>query len=144
MFYLDLSNETCLFAQQEDVWLWHKRLCHVNFDNVVNISKMKKVRGFQKLKKSDNAMCKQCQLGKMTKSSFKRKTYISSDSFDDELDELEALIAKIFGRGRGKYKGKLPIIYFACNKVGHIVARCPVREDKDERNESKYKGSRDD
>ena len=35
-----------------------------------------------------------------------------SDTFYNELDELEALIAKIFGRGRGKYKGKLPIIYF--------------------------------
>ena len=29
-----------------------------------------------------NAMCKQCQLGKMTKSSFKRKKY----SFDDILE----------------------------------------------------------
>ena len=62
-----------------------------------------------------------------------------SDSFDDELDELEALIAKWFGRGRGKYKGKLPIICFSCNKVGHIAARCPDREDKDERKERKYK-----
>ena len=58
LFYLDLSEETCMFAQQDDVWLWHKKLCHVNFDNLVNISKMKKVRGFPKLKKLDNAMCK--------------------------------------------------------------------------------------
>jgi hypothetical protein len=27
-------------------------------------------------------------------------------------------------RGKGKYEGKLPIIYFTCNKVGHIPARC--------------------
>ena len=40
---------------------------------------MKKVRGFPKLKKSDNVMCKQCQLGKMTNSSFKRKAYTSND-----------------------------------------------------------------
>ena len=32
----------------------------MNFDNLVNISKMKKVRGFPKLKNHDNAMCKQC------------------------------------------------------------------------------------
>ena len=79
MFYLALSNERYLFAQQQEVTLWHKRLCLVNFDNLVNISKMKKVRGFPKLKKPNNAMYKQCQLGKMTKSSFKRKTYTSSD-----------------------------------------------------------------
>ena len=30
-----------------------------------------------KLKKPDSVMCKQCQLGKMTKSSFKSKTYTS-------------------------------------------------------------------
>ena len=56
--YLDLSNETCLFSQHEDIWLWHKRLCHVNIDNLVNISKMKRVRDFPKLKKPNNAMCK--------------------------------------------------------------------------------------
>ena len=40
---------------------------------------MKKVRGSPKLKKPNNTMCKQCQLGKMTKSSFKRKTYSSKE-----------------------------------------------------------------
>ena len=40
---------------------------------------MKIVGGFPKLKKIDNAMCKQCQLGKMENSSFKRKTYSSDD-----------------------------------------------------------------
>ena len=45
----------------------------------MDISKIKKVIGFPKLKKPNNAMCKQCQLGKMTKSSFKRKTYTSND-----------------------------------------------------------------
>ena len=67
-----------------------------------------------------------------------------SDSFDDELDELEALIVRRFGGGKGKYKGKLPIIFFSYKKVGHIAARYPDREDKDERKERKYKGRRDD
>ena len=40
---------------------------------------MKKVRGLQKLKKPKNDMFTQCQLGKMRKSSFKRKIYTSSD-----------------------------------------------------------------
>ena len=40
---------------------------------------MKKVRGLPKLKKLENIMCKQCQRGKMTKSSFKRKTYTSNE-----------------------------------------------------------------
>ena len=73
LFYLDIEDATCLVVGFDDVWLWHKRLCYVNFDNLVSISNMKKVRGFPKLKKPNNTMCKQCQLGKMTKLSFKSK-----------------------------------------------------------------------
>ena len=40
---------------------------------------MKKVIGSPKLKNSNNTMCKQCQLRKMTKSCFKRKKYTSND-----------------------------------------------------------------
>ena len=40
-------------------------------------------------------------------------------------------------RGKVKFKGKLPIIYFSCNKIGHIAARCPNREDTDESKENK-------
>ena len=52
LFYLDLYEDTCLFAQFEDIWLWHKRLCHVNFDNLVNISKMKKNKRITKIEKT--------------------------------------------------------------------------------------------
>ena len=49
--------------------------CHVNFDNLVSINNMKKVRGLPKLKNLDSMVCKQCHLGK--KSSFKSKTHTS-------------------------------------------------------------------
>ena len=77
LFYLDIEDATCLVVKFDDVWLWHKRLCNINFDNLLNISNMRKVRGFPKLTKPNNIMCKQCQLGKMTKSSFKSKTHTS-------------------------------------------------------------------
>ena len=60
LFYLDMEDVACLIIRFDDVRLWHKRLCHVNFDNLMSISNMKKVRGFPKLKKLDNIMCKQC------------------------------------------------------------------------------------
>lgn len=47
----------------------------MNFDNLVSTSKTKKVRGLPRLKKPDNVMCKQFQLGKMKIFSFKRKNY---------------------------------------------------------------------
>ena len=77
LLYLDIEDATCLVVNFDDVWLWHKRLCHVNFDNSVSINNMKKVRGLPKPKKPNNTMCKQFQLGKMTKSSLKSKTYTS-------------------------------------------------------------------
>ena len=79
LFYLNLDDAAYLIAKIDDVWLWHKRLCHVNFDNLISISNKKRVRGLPKLKKLDNVICKQCQLGKMTKSSFKSKTYASKE-----------------------------------------------------------------
>ena len=46
LFYLDIENTTCLVVKFDDVWFWHKRLCHVNFDNLVNISNLKKFKVF--------------------------------------------------------------------------------------------------
>ena len=48
-------------------------LCHVNFDNIVKIRKFRKVKGIPSLKKSDVGLCKNCQIGKMGKTSFKSK-----------------------------------------------------------------------
>ena len=43
--YLDLTIHTCFIAKVEDVWLWKKRLCHVNFDNTVKVYRKKRIRG---------------------------------------------------------------------------------------------------
>ena len=48
--------------------------------------------------------------------------YVSNDSDIDEedVDQLEALLARRFHRDKGNFKGKLPIICFNFNEVGHI------------------------
>ena len=92
LFYLDMEDGAYLIVRFDDVWLWHKRLCQVNFDNLISINNMKKVKGLPKLKKPDNTMCKQCQLGKMTKSSFKRKTYTSKQVLELVHTDLCGLI----------------------------------------------------
>ena len=65
LFYLDLNESLCFIAQVEESWLWHKRLCHVNFDNLIKIRKDKRVRGIPSLRKLDMGLCKNCQIGKM-------------------------------------------------------------------------------
>ena len=80
---------------------------------------------------------------KKKKKKKKKEKYVSSDSDIDEedVDQLEALLARRFHRGRGKFKGKLPIMCFNCNEVGHITTRCP--EKKNYRGGDKYKSKRD-
>lgn len=61
---------------------------------------------------------------------------------DEEfLMEFEALLARRFPRGTGKYKGKLPLKCFSYNWIGHIAMNCPNSDNKDklERFE-KFKG----
>lgn len=67
-----------------------------------------------------------------------------SDTSNEELEDLEDLMARRLKRGKGKYEGKVPIICFSCNKVGHIAARCPNRDDKDEERDRKHKDKRED
>ena len=57
LLYLDIEDATYLVVEFDDVWLWYKRLCHVNFDNFVSISNMRRVRGLPKLKNPDNIIC---------------------------------------------------------------------------------------
>ena len=74
-FYFELGECSCFIAQIKESWLWHKRLCHVNFDNLVKIRKFKKVRGIPNIKKPEVGLCKNCQIGKMGKTSFESKNY---------------------------------------------------------------------
>ena len=55
---------------------------------------------------------------------------MSSDSDIDEEDveQLEALLIRRFHKDKGKFKGKLPIICFNFNEVGHIATRCPKKK----------------
>ena len=46
---------------------------------------------------------------------------------------VEALLAKKYSRSKGKHKGKIPLICFSCQEIGHIAARCPNKQNKDEK-----------
>ena len=79
MFYLELGECSYIIAQFEEIWLWHRRLCRVNFDNLIKIRKFKNVKGIPNIKKHEVGLCKNCQIGKMGKTSFKRKNYQPKD-----------------------------------------------------------------
>lgn len=60
LFFHDLIVHVFFLVKLEDLWLWHKRLCHVNFESIVKVSRKKRVRGLPNIHKTHNVMCKQC------------------------------------------------------------------------------------
>ena len=65
-----------------------------------------------------------------------------SDTDEEDVNQLEALLARRFHGGKGKFKGKLPIICFNCNEVGYIAARCTQK--KNYKDGSKFKNKKED
>ena len=49
------------------------------------------------------------------------------------------MLAKKYPKGKGNYKGKIPLISFSCEEVGRIATRYPNREGKEEKKNKKYK-----
>ncbi len=69
----------------------------------------------------------------------KKVKYTSNDINTDEEDveQLETLLARRFHKGKGKFKGQLPIIYFNSNEVGYIATRCTQKKNHREGNKNK-------
>ena len=78
----------------------------------------------------------------LNESSRKEATFkASSKNQSENLDDEEALFIKKLEKGTGKYKGKLPLKYFNCGRIGHFASKCtyPKQYDSGERETSKFK-----
>jgi len=51
----------------DDTVLWHQKLGHVNFKNLLKLAKFDIVRGLPSLSQNDNLVCGTCQNGKQTR-----------------------------------------------------------------------------
>ncbi|KAL8099662.1 hypothetical protein AgCh_032065 [Apium graveolens] len=61
-------------ASIEESWNWHKKLSHLNFNNINKLVKKDLVRGLPKSVFAPDGLCDSCQKAKQRKSSFKSKT----------------------------------------------------------------------
>ena len=78
----------------------------------------------------------------LNQSSWKEATFkASSKNKSKNLDDEEALFIKKLEKGTRKYKGKLPLKWFNCGRIGHFDSKCtyPKQDDSDERETSKFK-----
>jgi transposase InsO family protein len=71
----EIGNEKCCLGKEDESWLWHRRMGHMHFDNLVKVSKREEVREMPQITKPTNTLCKHCQQGKKTKTKFKSKEY---------------------------------------------------------------------
>jgi hypothetical protein len=71
----EIGKERCCLGKDDESWLWHKRMGHINFDNLVKVSKKEVVREILEISKPTNILCKHCLQGKQTKTKFKSKEY---------------------------------------------------------------------
>jgi hypothetical protein len=71
----EIGNEKCCLGKEDESWLWHRRMGHMHFDNLVKVNKREAVREMPQITKPTNTLCKHCQQGKKTKTRFKSKEY---------------------------------------------------------------------
>nr|GEY46606.1 retrovirus-related Pol polyprotein from transposon TNT 1-94 [Tanacetum cinerariifolium] len=74
------STPLCLMAKASptQAWLWHRRLSHLNFNDINLLLKKDVVIGLPKLKFVKDQLCSSCELSKAKRSSFKSKIVPSS------------------------------------------------------------------
>ncbi|GKA88170.1 retrovirus-related pol polyprotein from transposon TNT 1-94 [Tanacetum coccineum] len=70
------SSPICLLskASKNKPWLWHRRLNHLNFGTLNDLTRKDLVRGLPWLKFEKDHLCSVCQLGKSRKATHKPKT----------------------------------------------------------------------
>ncbi|GJY51218.1 retrovirus-related pol polyprotein from transposon TNT 1-94 [Tanacetum coccineum] len=78
VYVLDITSsaqESCFFAKSFDnlIWLWHKRLAHLNFKTINKLAKQNLVIGLPSLFYSKDKPCSSCEKGKHHRASFKTK-----------------------------------------------------------------------
>jgi hypothetical protein len=57
----EIGNEKCCIGKEDEVWIWHRRMGHINFDNLVKVSKKEAIREIPQITKPTNTLCKHCQ-----------------------------------------------------------------------------------
>ena len=89
-----LHHEKCFSALEDNAWLWHRRLGHINMELISKISKKDLVKGIPKIRFEKDKVCDACQFGKQIKTSFKDKIYISTSK------PLQLIHMDLFGPSR--------------------------------------------
>ncbi|GJW43246.1 retrovirus-related pol polyprotein from transposon TNT 1-94 [Tanacetum coccineum] len=120
-----LSTPICLMAKASttQVWLWHRRLSHLNFDYINLLLKKDVVIGLPKLKYVKDQLRSSCEVSKAKRSSFKTKTV---PSLKGQLNLLHMDLCgpmRVASINRKKYmlKSSSPVISVRTNRGAEFL-----------------------
>jgi hypothetical protein len=85
------SESICLVSEEDNSWLWHRRLGHVSMNLLSKLANKNIVEGLPKISFDKDRLCPACSLGKQTKSSFPSVTDLATKR------PLELLHMDLFG-----------------------------------------------
>ncbi|GJX26708.1 gag-pol polyprotein [Tanacetum coccineum] len=76
------SSPVCLMSKATSTksWLWHRRLFHLIFGTINQLTKSELVDGLLRFKYNKEHLCSTCEQGKSKKSTFPSKLVLSTDS----------------------------------------------------------------
>ena len=57
----EIGNEKCFLGKEDESWIWHKRMSHIHFDNLVKVKKREVFREIPQIMKPTNTLCKDYQ-----------------------------------------------------------------------------------
>ena len=99
MFYMINLDKTsnhnqCFLSKDDDPWLWHRRIAHINMEHLNKLISKGVVIGLPKLKFEKDRLCDACQKGNQVRVSFKSKNIMST------TQPLQLLHMDLFGPSR--------------------------------------------
>ena len=53
IYVLDEATKACILVEEDESWLWHKQMSHINFENLLKITKRNQ---YEKCRKSQNLL----------------------------------------------------------------------------------------
>jgi hypothetical protein len=72
------EKEECHLSKYDEIWLWHRRLGHLNFDHLIKLRNNGAVKYLPKISNLYDFVCKPCQIGNLTQTQFKSNNFAST------------------------------------------------------------------
>jgi len=72
------NHDQCFLSKDDDPWLWHRRITHINMEHLNKLISKDLVIGLPKLKFEKDRLCDACQKGKQVRIYFKSKNIVST------------------------------------------------------------------